>query len=421
MNKKRWIFIAALTAFVAGIAPLPGQTLGLQQVASGFSEPLFLTAPAGDSRLFVVEKGGTIRVLVNGVTQAAPFLNLGSTINPAGEGGLLGLAFDPAYATNGRFYVDYIDAATSNTVVARYTVSSDANIANPASAQTILSVAQPAGLSNHKAGWIGFRPGETSNLYVATGDGGSGDDPENRAQNLLDNLGKILRVDVSGSGAGYTIPAGNPFAGATPGNDEIWDYGLRNPFRNSFDRQTGDLYLADVGQSTREEINFEAALSAGGNNYGWRALEGKGDNPGVADPAPPGAVGPIFDYAHGGPDLITGSSITGGYVYRGSAIPELDGTYFFGDFISGTIASLQYEGGVLTDLTNRTLESNAAALIGTNSLSSFGEDGLGELYLVDYGGQIYKLVPEPSAAALLLLCGLSGVMRRTPRLKSPKS
>lgn len=393
--------LAVLGGF-ASPARLHAQPLSLQQTAAGFNQPLFVTAPQGDARLFVVEKGGTIRVVQGGSTLATPFLDMSASVSTAGEGGLLGMAFDPNYASNGRVYVNYIDAATSNTVVARYTVSGDSNALNPASAETILTVAQPPGLSNHKGGWIGFRPGDAANLYIATGDGGGGDDPSNRAQNLTDNLGKILRVDVSGTGPGYAIPADNPFAGAVAGNDEIWAYGVRNPFRNSFDRQTGDFYIADVGQGTREEVNFESAATPGGRNYGWRPLEGSGDNPGVGDPAPPGATDPIHDYTHAGQAQGT-ASITGGYVYRGDAIPELDGTYFYGDFVNGTIFSFDYDGTTLTNLTDRSAELNTAALLGTFSISSFGEDGFGELYVVDIDGSIYKLVPEPTAPLLSCL------------------
>lgn len=392
---------------------LHAQPLSLQQVASGLNQPLFLTAPEGDARLFVVEKGGTVRIIQNGVPQTTPFLDLSATVSTAGEGGLLGLAFDPNYATNGRVYVDYIDGATGNTMVARYSVSADPNVINPLSAQNIISVTQPAGQTNHKGGWIGFRPGDLNNLYIATGDGGAGDDPGNRAQNLSDNLGKMLRLDVSGPGAGYGIPAGNPFAGATAGNDEIWAYGLRNPFRNSFDRQTGDFYIADVGQGTREEVDFESAATPGGRNYGWRALEGSGDNPGVGDAAPPGAVGPIYDYTHAGQPTGSGS-ITGGYVYRGEALEGLDGTYFFGDFVNGTIHTFSYDGATLTGLTDRSAELDTATLFGTNSISSFGEDGFGELYVIGIGGDVYKLVPESSTGLLACLCGavLLGLRRR---------
>jgi hypothetical protein len=221
-------------------------------VTSGLDTPLFLTAPAGDPRLFVVERGGTIRIIQNGVLLNQPFLDISTQVESStGERGLLGLAFDPSYSSNGKFYVDYIDSTTAhNTQIAGFTVSAgNPNVANP-SGTSILSIDQPA-FSNHKGGWIGFRPNEPSNLYIATGDGGDANDPGNRAQSLSSDLGKILRIDVQhpANGLNYSIPASNPFAGGASIDDKIWAYGLRNPYRDSFDRATGDFYIADVGQN----------------------------------------------------------------------------------------------------------------------------------------------------------------------------
>ncbi len=387
---QRWILAAVL-----GLSG-PTHALNSVLVGSGFEQPVFLTAPAGDARLFIVEKTGRIQLLSNGV--ASTYLDLRGIVDTAGEGGLLGLAFDPQFASNGRFYVDYIDKTTHNTVVASYTATSAAaSTADAASGKLILGVTQPAGLSNHKAGWIGFRSTDPGQLYIATGDGGGGNDPNNRAQNLGDNLGKMLRVTPL-AGGGYSIPAGNPFAGATPGNDEIWAYGLRNPYRNSFDRATGDFWIADVGQDSREELDFEAAGTAGGRNYGWRAREGSIDNPAVPDPAPPGAIDPFYDYPHG----AMGGTIIGGYVYRGSGEAGLDGSYFFGDFNSGKIFSLRNAGGVVGSFTERTAE--LGALFGGFTLSAFGEDGLGNLYVMGLDGNVYRFanaVPEPAAWALM--------------------
>lgn len=386
-----------------GLAAVP---LQLQPVVSGLAAPLYLTAPAGDDRLFIVERAGRIRVWQGGALLPDPFLDISPLVDTTGERGLLGLAFDPDYASNGRFYVNYIDSTSLDTVVARYTApSASANQADAGSGQTLLTVAQPAGRSNHKAGWLGFRPGEPDYLYIATGDGGGGNDPENRAQNLNDNLGKILRIDVSPA-SGYAIPAGNPFVGQD-GNDEIWAYGLRNPYRDSFDRQTGDFYLADVGQDTAEEIDLEPAPGAGGRNYGWRALEGAGDNPGVADPAPADAVAPLYAYAHG----TLGQTVIGGYVYRGGAIPDLDGTYFFGDYVSGGLYSFRQVAGGVTEFTDRTLELGDP--LGGFNLASFGEDGQGELYVLGLNGTVYQLaaIPEP-ASAWLLGMGLGLVLWR---------
>jgi len=397
-----------LGCFSLGASAAP---LGTRVLATGFNQPLFATAPEGDSRLFVVEKGGLIRIMQNGSILPTPFLNISGLVDSAGERGLLGMAFDPNYATNQRFFVNYIDKTTLNTVVATYKApSAQSNVADGASRQTVITITQPAGLSNHKAGWIGFRPGEANNLYIATGDGGSGNDPNNRAQNLNDNLGKILRVDVSvdrdpgnTSQYGYDIPVGNLTTGGA--NPEIYAYGLRNPFRNSFDRQTGTLYIADVGQGNREEVNIGAA----GANYGWRKFEGTRLNfPG--DPAIASPVAPIFEYDHNG----SGASITGGYVYRGSAIDGLQGTYFFADFIDNTVFSFRLVGNSVTELTNRTAELLSSPGL-TGGVASFAEDGFGNLYLVSVNGGVglISAVPEPHAAAMFL----AGVLLVGARLR----
>ena len=416
---------ASLAALGLGLALQSFSALALDSklVASGLNQPLFVTAPQGDARLFIVEKGGLIKVQRNGVVQPTPLLNISGSVNTDGERGLLGMAFDPNFANPDpmapgyrTFYVNYIDRTSLSTVVASYQISaSDANRADAASAKTLITVLQPTGRSNHKAGWIGFRPGEANHLYIATGDGGSGNDPDRLAQNLNSNLGKMLRIDVRGDAfltdpnRNYSIPVTNPFAGAIAGNDEIWAYGLRNPYRNSFDRLTGDLYIGDVGQGAREEIDFERADFLEGANYGWRAREGKFDNPGVSDAAPTGAIDPLYDYGHGDQfdppfEAFEGRSVTGGYVYRGS-VAELQGRYIFGDYISGQIWSFKVDrntgqivAGSLQDLT----ATFANAVSPINEISSFGEDGFGNLYVVDLGGQVFALVPEPSAWAMLL-------------------
>ncbi|MCW7539953.1 PQQ-dependent sugar dehydrogenase [Aquabacterium sp. A7-Y] len=404
---KRLLFCGVAACALAGAGP--ALALAPELVASGLSQPVFLAAPEGDSRLFVVEREGRIKLLNNG--SVSTYLDISAKVDSVGERGLLGLAFDPGFAGNGRFYVNYIDKTTKNTVVASYTApSAAASSADAGSERTIITLAQPPAFSNHKAGWIGFRSTDPGQLYIATGDGGGSNDPDNRAQNLNDNLGKILRI-TPGADGGYTSPASNPYAGATPGNDEIWAWGLRNPFRASFDRQTGDLWIGDVGQDLREEINFEAADSPGGRNYGWRSREGSDDNPGVADPAPPTAVDPLFDYLQG----ELGRSVIGGYVYRGGLEPGLDGTYFFGDFVSGKIFSLRRQGDSFVDFVDRTAE------LGTPfegfQLASFGEDGVGALYAMGLNGEIYRIagaVPEPGQWALMAAGGLvlMGVARR---------
>ena len=320
--------------------------------------------------------------------RSTPFLTI-TGVSSGNERGLLGLAFHPNYASNGFFYVNLTNAA-GNTEIRRYRVSAgDPNVADPASKLLILTFAQP--FSNHNGGWIGFGPNDNF-LYIASGDGGSSDDPQNNAQNKNSLLGKILRIDVNKTTrrANYAIPRGNPLfrRGGAP---EVWDFGLRNPWRCSFHRQNGNFWIADVGQNAREEIDFEPANDEGGRNYGWRAKEGSVDDPAVIDKIPRKAVDPIYDYQHGfGP--LEGKSITGGYVYRGSSIPALQGTYFFADFISGNIWSFRYDGQQISDFQNRLAELTPAE--GNFSLfSSFGEGGTGELYIVSYAGDIFKIVP----------------------------
>jgi glucose/arabinose dehydrogenase len=412
MAGRRLLVTAALAAAFAGPAG------ALDIAGAGFSTPLFLTAPAGDPRLFVVEKGGAIKVRSGGVWST--FLDIGPAVNSDGERGLLGLAFDPGFATNGYFYVYYNDRTTTrNSVVTRYQVSAtDPDRGDLATAHRILTIAQQAPEAEHrthKAGWIGFRPGEPDHLYIASGDGGPGNDPSNNAQTLGTQLGKILRVDIRNDAfpaeqmVNYAIPAGNPFAGGAPDDDAVWAYGLRNPFRNSFDRQTGDLWIADVGQNAREELDFEAAPGAGGRNYGWRVFEGTILTPGVGDPAIVGTTAPIFEYPHSGADSL-GSSIIGGYVYRGGAVQGLDGTYFFGDNVSGRIFSLRLVNGQVVGLTERTAEFGVP--FAARELTSFGEDGFGGLYVMGLNGEVFLIaagVPEPSTYALLAL-GLLGVV-----------
>ena len=364
-----------------------GSALAYTQVGSGYTQPVFLTAPTGDSRLFVVEKGGLIKVQQG--SSVSTWLDISTQVDAAGERGLLGLAFDPGFASNGRFYVDYIDKATLNTVVASYTVNASGAV-DMASAKTVITVAQPAGRSNHKAGWLGFNAADPGHLYIATGDGGSSNDPDNNAQNLNSNLGKLLRITPNANG-GYTVPTDNPFVGVA-GNDEIWAYGLRNPYRNSFDRQTGDLWIGDVGQGAREEVNFASAAAGLGRgaNYGWRVREGTIATPGISDPTPPNLTEPLFDY-----DRSVGGTVIGGYVYRGTADASLAGKYVFGDFVTGDIWS--YSGGTRT-----TLDTPFAGF----QLSSFGEGGDGALYAVGLNGEIYLLaaaVPETASATLLAL------------------
>lgn len=361
----------------------------LMLVADGFSFPLYVTSePENALRLYVLEQNrGRIYLVENFERVSRPFLDIGDKVNASGlERGLLGLAFHPNYAVNGHFYVNYTapsGSSGSKTVIERYTLSQHPDRADGDSAVVILEIEQPDAI--HNGGMMAFGP--DGYLYVATGDGGPGNDPENRAQSLDTLLGKILRIDVD-SDFPYAIPEDNPFVGVAGARDEIWAYGLRNPWRFSFDRMTGDMYIGDVGERAREEINFEPFSSPGGNNYGWRVREGSICRPGQDACELPDAVEPIYEYEK----LIT-ASVTGGYVYRGTAIPEWEGHYFFGDFTNGKIWSFRFDGAEVTDFSDWSGPLRAPVLL--PSYSSFGEDADGELYVVDYlSGGVYKIVPK---------------------------
>jgi len=385
--------IFALSCAFAHAGADPALTVEL--VADGFDSPLYVVAPPGDTeRLMVLEQfTGRVELIKNGQAQQTPFLDLGSIISTdAGERGLLGLAFHPEYQTNGRFFVNYTNTS-GNTVVAEYGVSANPDIANPAAVQQIIGYFQPFG--NHNAGWMGFGP--DGYLYISSGDGGSANDPGERAQDITNQLlGKILRLDVESdafpgdSARNYAIPASNPFVGVT-GDDEIWAYGLRNAWRCSFDRETGDFYVADVGQDEFEEINFQLAASDGGENYGWRCREGLMCT-GLSNCTCPSPVytDPVYAYAHVG--SFCSGSVTGGYVYRGCAIPELRGTYFFADFCQNFIRSLRVEGGAAVDVTPRPELMPSGSFVG--EITSFGEDAYGELLIVSRGGRIHRVVRD---------------------------
>jgi glucose/arabinose dehydrogenase len=374
------------------------EPLTTELTATGLTRPVFAThAPDDYKRLFVLEKAGVIRIvnLNTGSVNPSPFLNINSLVGGGNsnddERGLLGLAFHPDYQDNGQFYVYYTNNA-SDTIVARYNVSANPDVANAASAQQVLFINQP--FFNHNGGWIGFGPLD-GYLYIATGDGGSACDPGNRAQDITNMLmGKVLRLDVD-SATPYAIPGDNPFIGQV-GDDEIWSFGLRNPWRTSFDRMTGEMYIADVGQGVIEELNVEQP-GDGGINYGWDCKEGNDCGPagcsgfgcGCADSD---LVDPVHQYNHGGSPFRC--SITGGYVYRGCEIPTLDGTYFYADYCSDQIWSLRIEQKThVVDFADRTSELDPPN--GTiNDISSFGEDARGEIYICDQGGQVWKIVAE---------------------------
>jgi glucose/arabinose dehydrogenase len=348
-----------------------------QVVVDGMARPLDLLSPPGDQqRIFIVEQGGVIRILQDGALLDTPFLDISAKVKREGnEQGLLGLAFHPQFAENGYLYVNYTgQTGVGDTVIARYSLlDGDPNQADPNSEVVLLTVAQP--YANHNGGGMVFGP--DGYLYMSLGDGGSAGDPQGNAQNLDTYLGKLLRVDVDGDEP-YAIPASNPFS-AGGGLPEIFAYGLRNPWRFSFDRATGDLYIADVGQNAWEEIDFQPAGAPGGWNYGWDYLEGTHAFEGQP---PEGALlaAPVFEYQHG-----IGCSVTGGYVYRGTALPEFNGIYLFSDYCSGRVwGLLQAADG---SWMNKELFQT-----GWN-VSSFGLDAQGELYLIDQsGGTVYKLV-----------------------------
>jgi len=379
---RSYRLLSALAVIAAGIAcsdPTDnGPPPGMLELVDNFDSPVYLTSPPNDSaRLFIVEQGGTIRIRRHDTTLARPFFDIRGQINAGGEEGLLSVAFDTGYATTGRFFV-YFTSASGDIRVVRYTVSSDPDSADETTADTILKVAHP-GQSNHNGGQLQFGP--DGMLWIGTGDGGGGGDPARNGQNKHALLGKLLRLDVSGT-SGYTIPADNPFAADTSARAEIWAYGLRNPWRFSFDRLTGDLYIADVGQNVWEEVNVAPAPNRGkGANYGWNIMEGKHCYP--SDPCTnPGQL-PWVDYQHVG----GACSISGGYVYRGSAIPALVGHYLYADYCNGNVSSFAYPSTTVVD--------RSAELRPGDGVSSFGQDARGELYILQLGGPVYKIVPGP--------------------------
>jgi glucose/arabinose dehydrogenase len=371
----------------SGSAARPqGLSLKLQRLDSStltFDFPVFLTAPPGDtSRLFVAEKGGRIKLVDKQTnTLIGIFLDISSLVSTGSEQGLLGLAFDPLYSTNGRFYVNYTDTA-GNSVIARYVASADPNVAEPNADLVILTVAQP--FANHNGGMIAFGP--DGFLYIGFGDGGGGGDPANRAQNRNELLGKLLRIDVSQGApqAVYSVPPSNPFAGQSSERGEIWSLGLRNPWRFSFDRQTGDLYIADVGQGNFEEVDVATAAAGAGRgvNYGWNVMEASHCYPAGSACNTAGLTTPQLEYDH----ASGACSITGGYVYRGSAVPALQGTYFYADFCAGFVRSFRLINGMANEL------QDWSALRPGGSITCFGEDASGELYLMTADGQLNRIV-----------------------------
>lgn len=343
--------------------------LELQPVASGLSGPLGVThAGDGSGRLFVLEQGGVVRIIRDGELQAQPFLSITDRITAGGEQGLLGLAFHPAYEDNGRFFVNYTDTE-GDTVVARYEADPQSDSADPGSEEVLLRIEQP--FENHNGGHLAFGP--DGHLYVATGDGGSAGDPEDNGQDKEALLGKLLRIDVDGSR--YEAPTDNPFADGG-GAPEVWAYGLRNPWRFSFDEAAGTLWIGDVGQNALEEIN-RVPMNEAGLNFGWNEMEGSRCYEGDCDRS--GKVLPVTEYGHD-----AGCSVTGGFVYRGRQFRDLRGGYFFGDFCSGSIWVIpaDAEGPIDPNL----------VLTSDHAISSFGLDEDGELYVTDIGsGDVLRM------------------------------
>jgi len=389
-----WAITLAVGATAAGAPPATTRL-----VAAGFNQPLDIAAlPGHSNQIVVLERAGLLRIAdtVTGVVRAAPFLDMTALVCCDPEGGAIGMTLSPDYAQSGHFYVLHTDSPTSDCVVTRFTVSADPFVADALSAHPVLRY--PREFSGHNGGWIGFRPTDGM-LYISSGDSGDGvvSDPENAAQTLVnDKRGKMLRVDPSGDdfpadpGQNYAIPAGNPLAGVA-GDDEIWSFGLRNPWRCAFDPATGDLYIADVGQDLREEINFEAAGATGLRNYGWRCTEGTACT-GLSGCAcnGTGLTPPVFEYPHSGSPC---DSITGGVVYRGAAVPEFQGRYFFADFCTDRVWSLKVVGGAATDPAEHTADFALGAP--AHSIVTFGTDGAGEMYMADHdAGTIHAIVPR---------------------------
>ncbi len=405
-----------LAAFVCAFPAAAQTQLTTTRVGAGLTQPLQVTSAPGDApgRVFVVERTGRIKIIEGTTVRTTPFLDLSALVNTSWlEYGLLSVVFHPDYQNNHYFYVNYnpAGATVADTIIVRYQRSAgDPNVADPATATPILRFSFGT-RREHRAGWMGFGP--DGNMYITTGDGGESD-PDSAAQNLTLLRGKVLRIDVNGPdgvpGTGdddgfpadanknYVIPATNPYAAHATNAKEIWAYGLRNPWRASFDRETGDLWIGDVGQGTREEVDFQPANAPGGRNYGWRCTEGT-FCPGLSGCTCNGAglTPPVYEYPH-----TTGLSVTGGYVYRGCEMPDIRGMYFFADYQVSKLFTFRFVNNTVTQLTDRTADLDPPGTLAINTPSSFGEDSAGELYICDYGGEVFKVVPETTPAANLI-------------------
>jgi len=378
------VFLAVATLASPGCmaaessAPIkPARGLALKTVASGLTDPVYLTAPAGDPRLFVVEQNGRIRIVRDGQLLTRPFLDLVGLVSYGGERGLLSMAFHPRYAENGMFFVNYTDR-DGNTRIDRFRVGSDPDLADPSSRQLLLQVDQP--YANHNGGHILFGP--DGMLYIGMGDGGSGGDPHGHGQNRATLLGDLLRIDVD-SGSPYAIPPDNPFVHSPGLRGEIWAWGLRNPWRFCFDAKDGLLYIADVGQNRWEEIDV-VGVREPGLNFGWNRMEGAHCYRSTGCDAK-GLVEPVVEYGHG-----DGCSVTGGFVYRGTKLPGLEGHYFYADYCQGWIRSFLFRGGSL-------VQHRQWDIPFSGSILSFGLDSAGELYVLTGNSRVSKLVWKGSS------------------------
>ena len=381
-----------------------GQSISLSSelVSDGFKKPVFVISyPTDASILYVVEQAGKVIVLDSGQKKSKPFFNINKRVvnpfRPGDERGLLGFAFHPDYENNKKFYINYIDN-DGHTIVSEFIAQSKYK-ADHNSERVLLKLEQPYG--NHNGGHIEF--GNDGYLYIAIGDGGAAGDPLDSGQDLTSLFGKVIRIDINGSP--YSIPKSNPFYGIKNAREEIWAWGLRNVWRFSFDKKTGDIYYGDVGQNKWEEVNFEPASSSGGNNYGWRQMEASYCFEPKENCKRDGMVLPIIEYPNDAyhPAFalgrknqlnVEGCSVTGGYVYRGKKLKGFEGVYFFGDYCSGNIWSFKVKDGKANAFKNRTEEINIADGEFTNYISSFGQDADGEIYIVDYNGAVYKIIAK---------------------------
>ncbi len=403
--------VGLLQVLVLGLAATSSQA-GMQavRIATGLSFPLYVCAPPGDAtRVFVPEQGGKIKIilLADNTVLPTPFLDISAIVGQGQGTGILGMTFDPNYKTNGFFYVSYTTSSggvfnSGQSFVSRFSVTADPNVADPQSQKVVITIDQPQ--HDHNFDWIGFSPraGDAGNLYICSGDGGASEDqgpghiePGGNAQNLGTLLGKILRIHIEADGS-YTIPPNNPFVGVTGALPEIFCYGLRNPFRASFDPANGNFFIGDVGEHAREEIDVNPANNpTGGENFGWRVREGLIQNSFYPnDPPPPNAIDPVIDYTH----ETTGVCAIGGYIYHGR-IPDLKNLYVFGDFsgpggqFAGKIMTMIYKNGVasnLTDITSLLFPTKIGGYT-LGPLTSLGLDARGELYITDYNGNVFKI------------------------------